>query len=306
MGIWLSVSLLHSGCQLLKESAVGEDQNKKPSVSVSKMAGSRYDLLDTRIDTEATVADEPSDALEEGMGYIHSYETMGTADGPGMRFVLFLTGCPLRCQYCHNPDTWHLKNGNRVTVDDVMVEIEKYADFLIGADGGITISGGEPLVQSKFLASILRRCKGRGLHTALDTSGFLGRRMTDEMLADTDLVLLDIKSSDPEIYMAVTGVDIDPSLKFARRLNDASTPVWVRYVLVPDLTDDPANVEGVADFLATLHNVERVEILPFHKMGEHKWEVMNLEYKLKDTEPPSKALMERVQEQFERKNLPVS
>nr|MDJ0885344.1 pyruvate formate-lyase-activating protein [Desulfobacterales bacterium] len=210
---------------------------------------------------------------------------------------------PLRCQYCHNPDTWHLKNGNQVTVGDVMAEIEKYADFLIGADGGVTISGGEPLVQPKFLAAILSRCKQRGLHTAVDTSGFLGRRLTDAMLADTDMVLLDIKSWDPETYKAVTGVGIEPTLEFARRLDDDGTPVWVRYVLVPGLTDGVANVDGVADFLGTLSNVERVEVLPFHKMGEHKWEVMNLDYQLKDTGSPSEDLMQRVLEQFRKKDL---
>lgn len=283
-----------------------EENSRKPPVSVSQMAGSRYDVLDSRIEPDTDAADVPVEDLPGASGYIHSYETMGATDGPGMRFVLFLTGCPLRCQYCHNPDTWHLKNGNRVTADEVMDEIEKYADFLIGADGGVTISGGEPLVQPKFLATILRRCKQRGLHTALDTSGFLGRRLTDAMLTDTDLVLLDIKSWDPEVYKAVTGVAIEPTLEFARRLDADGTPIWIRYVLVPGLTDDAANVEGVAAFLATLTNVERVEILPFHKMGEHKWEVMNLDYRLKNTESPSKELMQRVQDQFHQRNLPVS
>jgi pyruvate formate lyase activating enzyme len=230
---------------------------------------------------------------------------MGTADGPGMRFVLFLTGCPLRCQYCHNPDTWRLQNGSRTTVDEVMGEIVKYADFLIASDGGVTISGGEPLVQPKFLANILRRCKENGLHTALDTSGFLGRRMTAAMLADTDLVLLDIKASIPEVYQAVTGVRIEPTLEFAQRLDADGTPVWIRYVLVPGLTDGVENVEGVAAFLATLANVERVEILPFHKMGEHKWEALNLEYRLKNTESPSTDLIRRVEDQFRRRHLTV-
>ncbi|MDJ0874258.1 MAG: pyruvate formate-lyase-activating protein [Desulfobacterales bacterium] len=280
-----------------------EDNSKKPPVSVSQMAGSRYDILECHIAPDAEGPDAPVEDPKGLSGYIHSYETMGTADGPGMRFVLFLTGCPLRCQYCHNPDTWHLKNGNQVTVGDVMAEIEKYADFLIGADGGVTISGGEPLVQPKFLAAILSRCKQRGLHTAVDTSGFLGRRLTDAMLADTDMVLLDIKSWDPETYKAVTGVGIEPTLEFARRLDDDGTPVWVRYVLVPGLTDGVANVDGVADFLGTLSNVERVEVLPFHKMGEHKWEVMNLDYQLKDTGSPSEDLMQRVLEQFRKKDL---
>jgi pyruvate formate lyase activating enzyme len=269
------------------------------------MAGSRYDMLDCKIASDTEDAEAPAEDPQGLSGYIHSYETMGTVDGPGMRFVLFLTGCPLRCRYCHNPDTWRLQNGSRTTVDDVMDEIGKYADFLIESDGGITISGGEPLVQPQFLAHILRRCKEIGLHTALDTSGFLGRRMTDAMLADTDLVLLDIKSSIPDIYKAVTGVSIEPTLEFARRLDADGTPVWVRYVLVPGLTDDVENVAGVAEFLATLGNVERVEILPFHKMGEHKWQALNLEYRLKNTESPSTDLVSRVQDQFRQRKLEV-
>ncbi len=284
---------------------MNDNEKTGPTRSVSQMAGSRYDLLDSKIAPDAAEADAPVKDPQGQLGYIHSYETMGTADGPGMRFVLFLTGCPLRCQYCHNPDTWQLKNGNLVTVDEVMNEIGKYADFLIESDGGITISGGEPLFQPKFLATILRRCKQIGLHTALDTSGFLGRRMTAAMLADTDLVLLDIKSSDPDVYKAVTGTSIEPSLEFARRLDAVGTPVWVRYVLVPDLTDDFENVEGVAEFLATLTNVGRVEILPFHKMGEHKWEALNLDYRLKHTESPSPELIRRVQDQFRQRQLTV-
>ncbi|MGD8500718.1 MAG: pyruvate formate-lyase-activating protein [Phycisphaerales bacterium] len=269
------------------------------------MAGSRYDLLECKIAPGTVDADAPVEDPQGLSGYIHSYETMGTADGPGIRLVLFLTGCPLRCQYCHNPDTWRLQNGSRATVDEVMGEIGKYADFLIESDGGVTISGGEPLVQPGFLAGILRCCKEIGLHTALDTSGFLGRRMTDPMLADTDLVLLDIKSSIPEVYRAVTGASIEPTLEFARRLDANGTPVWIRYVLVPGLTDDFDNVEGVADFVATLANVERVEILPFHKMGEHKWEALNLDYRLKNTESPSKVLVERIQDQFRQRGLTV-
>jgi pyruvate formate lyase activating enzyme len=284
---------------------MSDDENKQPNKSVSQMAGSRYDMLDCKIAPDTEDAGAPAEDPQGLSGYIHSYETMGTVDGPGMRFVLFLTGCPLRCQYCHNPDTWRLQNGSRTTVDDVMDEIGKYADFLIESDGGITISGGEPLVQPKFLAHILRRCKEIGLHTALDTSGFLGRRMTDAMLADTDLVLLDIKSSIPDIYKAVTGVSIEPTLEFARRLDADGTPVWVRYVLVPGLTDDVENVAGVAEFLATLGNVERVEILPFHKMGEHKWQALNLEYRLKNTESPSTDLVSRVQDQFRQQKLTV-
>ena len=284
---------------------MSDSEKRESARSVSQMAGSRYDLLDCKTAPDTADTDAPVEDPHGLSGYIHSYETMGTADGPGMRFVLFLTGCPLRCQYCHNPDTWRLQNGSRATVDEVMDEIGKYADFLIESEGGVTFSGGEPLAQPAFLSNILRRCKEIGLHTALDTSGFLGRRMTDPMLADTDLVLLDIKSSIPEVYKAVTGAGIEPTLEFARRLDACGTPVWIRYVLVPDLTDNFENVEGVAEFVAAFTNVERVEILPFHKMGEHKWEALNLEYRLKNTESPSKDLVERVQDQFRQRNLTV-
>jgi pyruvate formate lyase activating enzyme len=284
---------------------MNESDKIRPTMSISHLAGSRYDLLDLKILQEIEDATEPAEDPEGLSGYVHSYETMGTADGPGMRFVLFMTGCPLRCQYCHNPDTWHLKNGHPVTLDEVMSEIGKYADFLIEAGGGITISGGEPLVQPKFLANILRQCKQRGLHTALDTSGFLGKRMTPQMFDDTDIVLLDIKSSIPDVYRAVTTVAVEPTLEFARRLAASNKPVWIRYVLVPGLTDDFDNVEGVADFVATLSSVERVEVLPFHKMGEHKWEALDLEYRLKETEPPSEELLARVLDQFRQRNLTV-
>jgi pyruvate formate lyase activating enzyme len=284
---------------------MSSDKILKTETTVGDVMGSRYDLLDLKVEQPATAVAKRAKHLEGMTGYVHSIETAGTVDGPGIRFILFTTGCPLRCQYCHNPDTWHLKNGRHVSVDEVMEEIEKYADFLNDAGGGVTISGGEPLFQDKFLANILRRCKGRGLHTALDTSGFLVGRMTRQMLDDTDLVLLDIKSVDPNTYQRVTGVKLEPTLKFARRLSDIGKPIWLRFVLVPDLTDDFDEVESLAEFAATLKSMERVEVLPFHKMGEHKWEALGLKYKLGDTEPPSDKLVSRVQDQFRERGATV-
>jgi pyruvate formate lyase activating enzyme len=284
---------------------MSSDKILKTETTVGDVMGSRYDLLDLKVEQPATAAAKRAKHLEGLTGYVHSIETAGTVDGPGIRFILFTTGCPLRCQYCHNPDTWHLKNGRHVSVDEVMEEIEKYADFLNDAGGGVTISGGEPLFQDKFLANILRRCKGRGIHTALDTSGFLVGRMTRQMLDDTDLVLLDIKSVDPNTYQRVTGVKLEPTLKFARRLSDIGKPIWLRFVLVPDLTDDFDEVESLAEFAATLKSMERVEVLPFHKMGEHKWEALGLKYKLGDTEPPSDKLVSRVQDQFRERGATV-
>ena len=192
-----------------------------------------------------------------------------------------------------------------MSADQVIQEIEKYANFLIKAGGGVTFSGGEPLVQIKFLANLLRRCKQHGLHTAVDTSGVLGERMPDAMLADTDLVLLDIKAFAPDIYRKVTGGKVASTQIFAKRLSTLSKPTWIRYVLVPQLTDNFEDIEQLADFVSTLTNVERVEVLPFHKMGEHKWEALNLDYKLTETESPSEELIARVQDQFRRRNLTV-
>jgi pyruvate formate lyase activating enzyme len=185
----------------------------------------------------------------------------------------------------------------------VLDEIATYADFLRHAHGGVTLSGGEPLVQPEFAAAVLRGCKELGLHTALDTSGFLGSHADDFLLADTDLVLLDIKCFDAGRYHALTGGDLAPTLAFAERLAALRTPVWLRYVLVPGLTDDPGPIAGLADFAAALGNVERVEILPFHKMGEYKWQAMNLTYTLADTEPPGIAETEAVRDLFRARGL---
>ena len=265
--------------------------------------GGRYHRLDLKADPSSEARIDPDETGQTG--FIHSFETAGTLDGPGIRFVVFLTGCPLRCQYCQNPDTWHVRNGSPMTVDQVMGEIGKYVDFLIKAGGGVTFSGGEPLVQIRFLANLLRRCKQRGLHTAVDTSGVLGERMTGAILADTDLVLLDIKAFDPDIYRKLTGGKVASTQEFAKRLSTMAKSTWIRFVLVPQLTDDYEDIEHLADFVAALQCVERVEVLPFHKMGEHKWEALNLEYQLKEIESPSEELIARIQDQFRRRNLTV-
>jgi len=237
--------------------------------------------------------------------YVHSYEVGSTVDGPGLRFVAFLTGCLLRCQYCHNPDTWHKYNGHPVTVSRAMRQIGKYAHALKIAKGGITISGGEPMLQRPFVTRIFRRCKELGLHTCMDTSGRLGDKMTDQDLMDIDLNLLDIKSGDPEIYEKVTRQPLQPTLDYARRLSALGRPMWIRYVLVPGLTDGYDNVQKVADFVAGLKNVERVEILRFHQMGSDKWRKLALEYPLAQVEAPSAELSERVRGQFRSRGLTV-
>jgi pyruvate formate lyase activating enzyme len=235
---------------------------------------------------------------EGAFGYVHSYETGSRLDGPGVRVTLFVSGCPLRCQYCHNPDTWHLKDGTHVALEQVVTRLGHFAPALRAMGGGLTISGGEALVQAAFTRRIFAAAKGMGLHTALDTSGFLGDRATDEYLKSVDLVLLDIKSGDPETYRRVTQRDLAPTLRFAERLAEMNKPVWVRYVLVPGLTDDPANIEAVAKFVAPMKNVEWVEVLPFHQLGTFKWEKLGLAYTLGDTPQATPQLVDRVLTQF--------
>ncbi|MCA2205056.1 pyruvate formate-lyase-activating protein [Streptomyces griseoincarnatus] len=239
-----------------------------------------------------------STTVEPVTGRIHSWDLSTGVDGPGTRFVLFLSGCPLRCLYCANPDTWHMRDGKPATVDEVMAEIATYRAFLTTAGGGVTLTGGEALLQPAFTASVLRRCKELGLHTALDTSGFLGARASDALLADTDLVLLDIKSFDVRTYRRLTGGDLAPTLDFATRLDRSGKRVWIRYVLVPGWTDDEDAVEGLAGFLSGLGCVERVDILPFHKLGAHKYEALGVPFPLRDTLAPDTALVDRVRGQF--------
>ncbi|WP_405734516.1 pyruvate formate-lyase-activating protein [Streptomyces sp. NBC_01537] len=236
-------------------------------------------------------------------GRVHSWDLSTGVDGPGTRFVLFVSGCPLRCLYCANPDTWHMRDGRELTADDVMDEIEKYRPFVTTAGGGVTLTGGEPLLQPAFTAEILHRCKELGLHTALDTSGFLGARADDALLADTDLVLLDIKSFDIAAYRKLTGGELAPTLNFATRLDRLGIPVWIRYVLVPGRTDDPAAVDGLAGFVAGLTNVDRVDVLPFHKLGAAKYDALGIPFPLRDTPVPEPALTERVREQFREHGL---
>lgn len=258
--------------------------------------GSRHDLRhDLSPDAPATETFSDSEGI---LGYVHSYETGSRLDGPGVRITLFVSGCPLRCQYCHNPDTWQLKDGTRVTAEHVVTRLGHFAPALRVMKGGLTISGGEVLVQIAFTERILRGAKALGLHTAIETSGYLGARATDEYLRQLDLVILDIKSGDPETYRRVTKRELKPTLEFAQRLAAMNKPVWVRFTLVPGLTDDPANVDAVAKLVAPMKNVEWVEVLPFHQLGAFKWKALGLEYTLADTPPAPPDLVARVIGQF--------
>ncbi|MEU9162614.1 pyruvate formate-lyase-activating protein [Streptomyces sp. NPDC048424] len=221
-------------------------------------------------------------------GSVHSWDLSTGVDGPGTRFVTFLSGCPLTCLYCHNPDTWKMRGGKRTSADDVIAEAAKYRRFIAASGGGATVSGGEPLLQPVFSGELLHRMKHElGLHTALDTSGFLGARATDALLRDVDLVLLDIKSWDRDTYRKVTGRPLRPTLDFAQRLADLGKEVHLRFVLVPGLTDARENIEGVAAFAGSLGNVSRVDVLPFHKLGEGKWQALDMNFTLRDTPSPT-------------------
>jgi pyruvate formate lyase activating enzyme len=227
-------------------------------------------------------------AAQTGTGFLHSVETAGAVDGPGVRFIFFTAGCLFRCLYCHNPDTWKLHRGREVTVDQALMEVHPYVGFLRVA-GGVTFSGGEPMLQAEFVGALAARIKADlRLHVALDTQGFLHADLDDRWFAPFDLVLLDIKHSDPAQYRRLTGQDLQPTLDFARRLVRLGKRMWIRYVLVPGWTDAEPDILRLADFIVTLGEaVERVEVLPFHQMGAHKWRELGLRYELSDTPTPT-------------------
>jgi pyruvate formate lyase activating enzyme len=243
------------------------------------------------MDQGAAVAEpDVRSALKSGdLGFLHSFTTGSAVDGPGIRLVAWTTACMFRCQYCHNPDTWTLSNGIPVTIERATGQLRKYASGLRAMGGGLTLSGGEPLMQARFAVRLFAAAKGMGIHTAIETNGHYGDRLSDAELADIDLVILDMKGFTPEQHRRVAGMDNDKVLAFCRRLAALGRPMWLRYVLVPDLTDDPEEMRRVAEFAASLGNVERVEILPFHQMGQYKWERLGLDYKLASTRPPSVA-----------------
>ncbi len=237
------------------------------------------------------------------LGSLHSWELVTAVDGPGTRLTTFLSGCPLRCLYCHNPDTMEMRRGEPVLAEELLRRVARYAAVFKVTGGGLTISGGEPLMQPAFVARLLRGAKELGVHTAVDTSGYLGAHCSDAMLEDIDLVLLDVKSGIPETYKRTTGRELQPTLDFGRRVADSGTEIWVRFVLVPGLTDDEENVAAVADYVATLSTVTRVEVLPFHQMGQDKWAALGMPYELTGTEPPTPELVARVRDQFRSRGL---
>lgn len=223
------------------------------------------------------------------VGKIHSFETFGTVDGPGIRFVVFMQGCPMRCLYCHNPDTWRTDGGREYTAQDVAQRVLKYKSYFTGG-GGVTVSGGEPMLQAEFVRELFTVLKGKGIHTALDTSGILftpeNRSAVDGLLEVTDLVLLDIKHIDGEEHKKLTAHSNKNVLAFAKYLCETGKPTWVRHVLVPGITDNDEYLKRLAEFIGGLNNVQKVEVLPYHTMGEVKYDNLGLEYALKGVQPP--------------------
>lgn len=237
-------------------------------------------------------------------GYIHSFETFGTKDGPGIRFVLFMQGCPLRCLYCHNPDTWGINDKKyELAPEDVFNEISKVKPFI--RNGGVTISGGEPLLQTEFIYKLFQLCKNEGIHTAIDTSGYILNDKVKNVLKNTDLVLLDIKHINPDKYKELTSRPLEPTFKFMEYLSDINKPAWLRYVLVPGFTNDMDDLHSWAKYASQFNNVERVDILPFHQMGLHKWEQIGADYKLKDVKTPTNEEVKEAHEIFRSYGLKV-
>ena len=245
-------------------------------------------------------------ALATGdVGFLHSFTTGSTVDGPGVRVVAWTSGCQFRCLYCHNPDTWNMTNGIPVTLGKATEELRKYRTGLKVMAGGFTLSGGEPLMQDRFAVKLLTAAQALGIHTALDTNGSLGARLTDAELECIDLVLLDIKSWDAERHRQVTGMEVGPVLDFARRLAARKRPVWLRFVLVPGLTDDAVNITEIARFSGGLGNVDRVDVLPFHQMGRFKWKELKLNYVLDNVQPPTSEAVEQACAWFRAEGLKV-
>jgi len=261
------------------------------------LIGSPYDL---RVAMSEGMAEKDIRSIVEdgGCGFVHSFTTGSAVDGPGMRVVAWLAGCQFRCVYCHNPDTWKMTNGMPVTLSRAIHFISLYRHDLKTAKGGLTISGGEPLMQRRFVLNVFEAAKKMGIHTALDTNGHLGDHLTDEDLQLIDLVLLDLKAMTPELHHRLTGMDNQAVHEFARRLAAGHRPIWVRFVLVPDWTDRMSEVERIAEFAAQLGNVERVDVLPFHQMGRFKWQKLKMDYPLKHTLPPPRETVDQAVEKF--------
>lgn len=240
------------------------------------------------------------------IGNIHSYESFGTVDGPGIRFVVFLQGCPLRCKFCHNPDTWNATGAKiKESAEKTFEKIRKYKGYF-GKKGGVTLTGGEPLVQSEFVLELFKLCKKDGIHTALDTSGYIFNDKVKEVLEYTDLVLLDIKALDEKVYKELTGVELKNTLEFANYLKEINKKTWIRHVVVPEITDNDELLDRLANYVSKFDNVEKVEILPYHKLGEFKYKELGMKYVLEGVEELSKERFKNAVSIFEKYKLKVN
>lgn len=229
-------------------------------------------------------------------GYIHSIETMGLVDGPGIRVVVFMQGCPLRCLFCHNPETWNKKSDNKMTSKEIVDEVRKYRPY-IEKDGGVTFSGGEPLLQTEYLLEMLKMCKNAGLHTCIDTSGTgYSKEHLDEVLKYTDLVILDIKAIDDISYKEMTGKEIDEFNYFVERLNKSNNKIWLRQVIIPNINDNEEYILKLKKYIKKIKNVEKKELLPYHSMGIEKYKKLNLKYRLIDTLDMDKEKCKKLEE----------
>lgn len=241
-------------------------------------------------------------------GRVHSIQTFGTVDGPGIRYVLFLQGCRLRCKFCHNRDLWDDGNDSQLmTVDDIIADVIKYKAYYASSGGGITVTGGEPLLQTPFVTELFKRCREEGIHTAIDTAAAVINcdETFDALLEVTDLFLLDIKHMDPRVHHQLTGVVNHKVLEVAEYLSEKMVPTWVRHVVVPGYTFDDESATAVAEFVSTLNNVEKVELLPFHQMGAHKWSAMDVDYELEEIDALSVDDIQPIRKIFEDHKLPV-
>lgn len=233
-------------------------------------------------------------------GRIHSFESFGTVDGPGIRFVLFMQGCPLRCKYCHNRDTWEVNSGTEYTVKKIVRTIMHSKTYIDASHGGVTVSGGEPLLQAKFVTELFKELKKLNIHTCLDTAGSLPiNNDIKELLNYTDLVLLDIKHIDNEKCINLTGSPNTNELNFAKYLSDNGIHMWIRQVLIPTITDDENDLKKVKEFISTLKTVDKVELLPYHNLGKYKWDELGVKYELENIKPPTLEEFERAKKILE-------
>lgn len=231
------------------------------------------------------------------VGRIHSIETMGLMDGPGIRFVVFFQGCRIRCGYCHNPDTWNLKEGKKVMAESLLQRALRFNTYFKSSGGGVTCSGGDPLMQPEFLIAFLKLCKKHGLHTAIDTAGF-GKGQYEEILKYTDLVILDIKHVDRAGYEELTGGNIEDLWKFANELKKSNTKTWIRHVVIPGVTDSENHIKELKMIINQFENVDRVELLPYHTLGVSKYELMNINYKLQGINPMCKDRLKEIEKRL--------